>query len=79
MTQPSGRTSESKAEGLVGVDEARAALRRGQAVVLPNPAPLTCVVAATDAQGVNRAKGRPEGQAVALWAHDPGTFAALED
>ena len=79
MTHTTGTSSESEAEGLVGVAGARAALRRGQAVVLPNPAPLTCVVAGTDAQGVNRAKGRPEGQAVALWAHDPAILAALDD
>ncbi|MER7582612.1 hypothetical protein [Kitasatospora sp. NPDC097691] len=63
--------------GTVDVDGARAALRRGAAVVLPNPAPLTSVVAATDPQAVNTAKGRPAGQAVALWAHDPDTATAL--
>ncbi|MEV7601301.1 hypothetical protein AB0O91_28435 [Kitasatospora sp. NPDC089797] len=61
----------------VDLDAARSALRRGTAVVLPNPAPLTHVVAGTDPQAVNIAKGRPADQAVALWAHDPGTLAAL--
>lgn len=78
MPEPTGRTHEDL-EGLVDAGGAGEALRRGEAVVLPNPAPLTCVVAATDAPTVNRAKGRPENQAVALWAHDPATFAALED
>lgn len=74
-----GKDHENGAEGLVSAAGAAAALRRGEAVVLPNPAPLTFVVAATDARTVNRAKGRPEGQAVALWVHDPATFAALDD
>ena len=64
--------------GTVDVDGARRALRRGTAVVLPNPAPLTYVVAATDPQTVNAAKGRPLPQAVALWAHDPATLFALD-
>ncbi|MFB7909474.1 hypothetical protein ACFC1T_23850 [Kitasatospora sp. NPDC056076] len=63
--------------GTVDLDGARAALRRGTAVVLPNPAPLTHVVAGTDPRAVNTAKGRPAEQAVALWAHDPGTLARL--
>ncbi|MFF4324174.1 hypothetical protein [Streptomyces sp. NPDC001568] len=56
-----------------GVDAARAHLARGRAVVLPNPAPLTYVVAATTPDAVNRAKGRPVGQPVALWVHHPAT------
>lgn len=56
----------------------RAALHRGTAVVLPNPAPLTHVVAGTDPRAVNSAKGRPADQAVALWAHHPRTLAALD-
>ncbi|MEV6979440.1 Sua5/YciO/YrdC/YwlC family protein [Kitasatospora sp. NPDC093806] len=70
-TPQAGRASEA-----VDVDGARRALRRGTAVVLPNPAPLTHVVAGPDPQAVNTAKGRPADQAVALWAHDPDTFAA---
>ena len=60
-------------------DEAtvRLALARGSAVVLPNPAPLTCVVAATEPAAVNTAKQRPPGQAVALWAHHPATLDRL--
>ncbi|MFD4910137.1 hypothetical protein [Kitasatospora purpeofusca] len=57
----------------------RAALTRGRAVVLPNPAPLTCVVAATRPDAVNTAKQRPAEQAVALWAHHPRTLEALTE
>ncbi|MFD7081589.1 Sua5/YciO/YrdC/YwlC family protein [Streptomyces sp. NPDC002181] len=57
--------------------QARHALRRGSAVVLPNPAPLTHVVAATSATAVNRAKLRPADQPVALWAHHHDTLDAL--
>jgi L-threonylcarbamoyladenylate synthase len=46
------------------------ALRSGSAVVLPNPFPLTSVVAATAPDVVNTAKGRPAEQAVALWLAD---------
>ncbi|MFJ4091526.1 hypothetical protein ACIPYS_08075 [Kitasatospora sp. NPDC089913] len=57
----------------------RAALALGRAVVLPNPAPLTCVVAATRPDAVNLAKQRPAEQAVALWAHHPRTLDALTE
>ncbi|MGW0964677.1 hypothetical protein [Streptomyces sp. NPDC002516] len=53
------------------------ALASGQAVILPNPSPLTYVVAATDPRVVNNAKGRPAGQEVALWVHDDTTWADL--
>ncbi|GHG41801.1 hypothetical protein [Streptomyces zaomyceticus] len=56
---------------------ARRALRHGTAVVLPNPAPLTHVVTATTATAVNRAKHRPAGQSVALWAHHQDTLGTL--
>ena len=56
---------------------ASAALRRGTAVVLPNPAPLTCVVAATSAAVVNMAKNRPAGQSVALWVTDDTAWARV--
>ncbi|MGW6817511.1 Sua5/YciO/YrdC/YwlC family protein [Streptomyces sp. NPDC055005] len=59
---------------MVDEDAARRFLGHGEAVVLPNPAPLTYVVAGTDPGGVNTAKGRPADQPVALWAHAPGTF-----
>ncbi|WP_084713449.1 hypothetical protein [Streptacidiphilus rugosus] len=55
----------------------RRALDEGRAVVLPNPAPLTCVVTATRPAAVNTAKGRPDDQAVALWAHHPDTLHRL--
>ncbi|MET1074436.1 MAG: hypothetical protein ABWY11_17445, partial [Umezawaea sp.] len=58
-------------------DGARRALDAGGAVVLPNPAPLTHVVAATRPDAVNTAKGRPADQPVALWAHHPDTWPAL--
>lgn len=61
-------------QGAVDLDEARRALRAGAAVVLPNPAPLTHVVTATTPHAVNEAKGRPPGQAVALWAHHAETL-----
>ncbi|MFD5408399.1 Sua5/YciO/YrdC/YwlC family protein [Streptomyces nojiriensis] len=57
--------------------QARHALRQGSAVVLPNPAPLTHVVAATTAAAVNQAKHRPIDQPVALWAHHPDTLGTL--
>ncbi|OLR93506.1 Sua5/YciO/YrdC/YwlC family protein [Actinokineospora bangkokensis] len=62
--------------------EATAALQAGTAVVVPNPAPLTCVVTATTPEAVNRAKGRPVDQPVALWITDDvrwAEFAALTD
>ncbi|TDC75954.1 Sua5/YciO/YrdC/YwlC family protein [Streptomyces hainanensis] len=57
----------------------RRALAGGLAVVLPNPAPLTCVVAGTRPAAVNTAKERPADQAVALWAHHPATLDRLTD
>ncbi|MET7744302.1 Sua5/YciO/YrdC/YwlC family protein [Streptomyces sp. NPDC005385] len=57
--------------------QAMRALREGAAVVLPNPAPLTHVVAATIPQAVNEAKGRPSDQPTALWAHHPDTLHAV--
>ncbi|MFG2622791.1 hypothetical protein ACGFXC_34785 [Streptomyces sp. NPDC048507] len=61
----------------VGPDRAGRELLAGRAVVLPNPAPLTHVVAATTAPAVNGAKGRPADQPVALWAHHADTLDAL--
>ncbi|MCX2729100.1 hypothetical protein OOZ19_02495 [Saccharopolyspora sp. NFXS83] len=64
------------------VDRVRRALVHGRAAVLPNPAPLTYVVASTNPRVANEAKGRPADQAVALWAHHPRTvdtvFEALD-
>ena len=57
--------------GFVGrLRAAAGALRAGEAVVLPNPFPLTSVVAATAPDVVNTAKCRPADQAVALWLAD---------
>ncbi|GAA1234640.1 hypothetical protein GCM10009665_26070 [Kitasatospora nipponensis] len=53
------------------------ALAAGRAVILPNPSPLTYVVAATTPQAVNHAKGRPVDQEVALWVHDDTTWTDL--
>ncbi|MFI5669949.1 hypothetical protein [Streptomyces sp. NPDC051704] len=63
----------------VDLDGARQALGRGAAVVLPNPAPLTHVVAATTPRTVNEAKARPPGQPVALWAHHEETLRAVAE
>ncbi|RKE23630.1 tRNA A37 threonylcarbamoyladenosine synthetase subunit TsaC/SUA5/YrdC [Streptomyces sp. TLI_171] len=59
------------------LEGARRALDRGAAVVLPNPAPLTCVLTATTPTAVNEAKGRPGEQPVAVWAHSPGAVGSL--
>ncbi|WP_406195057.1 hypothetical protein OH807_06590 [Kitasatospora sp. NBC_01560] len=79
--EPAGSapTSTGAADGGATSDAAavRLALAGGSAVVLPNPAPLTCVVAGTDPAAVNAAKQRPPGQAVALWAHHPDTVGRL--
>ncbi|WP_405591063.1 Sua5/YciO/YrdC/YwlC family protein [Streptomyces sp. NBC_01190] len=53
--------------GLAGVTRA---LDTGEAVLLPTPSPLPYVVAGRVAERVNTAKGRPAGQAVALWVPD---------
>ncbi|WP_305785570.1 Sua5/YciO/YrdC/YwlC family protein [Symbioplanes lichenis] len=53
---------------------ARDTLAAGGAVVVPNPAPLTHVVAATSPQAVNLLKGRPADQPVALWCHHDETL-----
>ena len=63
--------------GTVDAEGARRALRLGQAVVLPNPSPLTSAVAGTDPRAVNTVKGRPADQAVALWVHHARTLGAL--
>ncbi|WP_017569068.1 L-threonylcarbamoyladenylate synthase [Nocardiopsis halotolerans] len=62
----------------VTLAEARQALGRDTAIVLPNPAPLTHVITATTASAVNRAKGRAPQQPVALWAHHPDTLRTLD-
>ncbi|MFF4099013.1 Sua5/YciO/YrdC/YwlC family protein [Streptomyces sp. NPDC001903] len=63
--------------GAVHLDDARQALGRGAAVVLPNPAPLTHVVTAIAPRTVNEAKARPPGRPVALWAHHPETLRTI--
>ncbi len=49
-----------------GVGHIVAALGRGDPVVLPPPSPITYGVAGTDPGAVNRAKGRPTDQPVAV-------------
>jgi tRNA A37 threonylcarbamoyladenosine synthetase subunit TsaC/SUA5/YrdC len=63
----------------VDADLVRQALSGRRAVVLPNPAPLTYVVAATAPHAVNLAKGRPADQAVALWVHHSRTADTVFD
>jgi tRNA A37 threonylcarbamoyladenosine synthetase subunit TsaC/SUA5/YrdC len=53
------------------------ALRSGAAVVLPNPSPLTYVVAATSPEAVNRAKRRPASQEVAVWVLSDDIWAEI--
>ncbi|MFJ9061760.1 Sua5/YciO/YrdC/YwlC family protein [Streptomyces sp. NPDC102409] len=61
-----------------GFTSVREALAAGEAVVLPNPAPLTHVVTATRPRAVNQAKGRDADQPVALWAHHSDTLDTLD-
>lgn len=53
-----------------GLDLVTRALEAGAAVLLPTPSPLPYVVAGRAAERVNTTKGRPAGQAVALWVPD---------
>lgn len=76
MNDPAGHERD---RAPVRLAQASAALREGAAVVLPSPAPLTHVIAATRARTVNEAKGRPGDQPVALWAHYPQTLQSLHD
>jgi L-threonylcarbamoyladenylate synthase len=66
-TAETTETPATRAGARAALAGAAAALRSGAAVVLPNPHPLTSVVAAGAPDVVNRAKGRPADQAVALW------------
>ncbi|MFD7028582.1 hypothetical protein ACFWAR_11180 [Streptomyces sp. NPDC059917] len=62
-------SSDAAPEAPLDIAAASEALGDGRAAVLPNPSPLTYVVAATTPGAVNRAKGRPADQEVALWVH----------
>ncbi|MDN5914350.1 MAG: Sua5/YciO/YrdC/YwlC family protein [Pseudonocardia sp.] len=53
-----------------GLDAACRALARGQAVIVPNPSPMTYGLVATSASAVNAVKGRPLDQPVAVSLHD---------
>ncbi|WP_405401133.1 Sua5/YciO/YrdC/YwlC family protein [Streptomyces sp. NBC_01104] len=74
MTSHAHTTSRTPA----GPAPVRETLAAGEAVVLPNPAPLTYVVTATRSRAVNEAKGRDANQPVALWAHHPDTLDTLD-
>ncbi|MFD7710017.1 hypothetical protein ACFV6E_12125 [Streptomyces sp. NPDC059785] len=74
-----GPPEEHTGRAPVSLAQAGQALRDGAAVVVPNPAPLTHVVAGPRARSVNEAKGRPGDQPVAVWAHHPDTLRVLED
>jgi hypothetical protein len=63
--------------GTVDVQQVRHHLEDGGAVILPNPAPLACVVAATNSYAVNWAIGRSPGHPVTLWVHHAETLARL--
>lgn len=53
-----------------GLSRACRELAAGNAVVVPNPAPLSYGIVATTAPAVNRLKRRPSGQNVAVSMHD---------
>ncbi|QMU70490.1 hypothetical protein [Streptacidiphilus sp. P02-A3a] len=65
------------ATALLDTGPAADALAAAGAAILPNPSPLTYVVAATDPRAVNNAKARPAGQEVALWLHHDATWTDL--
>ncbi|GLY53133.1 Sua5/YciO/YrdC/YwlC family protein [Lentzea sp. NBRC 102530] len=62
-----------------GLRTAAGAVRAGDPVVLPNPFPLTSVIAATTAEVVNKAKGRPADQPVALWVAEDERWAEFAE
>ncbi|MEX0427009.1 Sua5/YciO/YrdC/YwlC family protein [Nocardioides sp. DS6] len=62
---------------LPGVARACDMLAAGQALVVPNPPPMTYGVVATQAWEVNAVKGRPVDQNVAVSLHDPSEWAAV--
>jgi hypothetical protein len=63
--------------GTVDLTQARQHLEAGRAVILPNPAPLACVVAAINPYAVNRVMGRAPDRPVTLWAHHADTLDRL--
>ncbi|MER5884870.1 hypothetical protein ABT160_13655 [Streptomyces sp. NPDC001941] len=65
------------ATALLDTGPAADALTAGGAAILPNPSPLTYVVAATSPQAVNNAKARLADQEVALWVHHDTTWTEL--
>jgi L-threonylcarbamoyladenylate synthase len=62
-----------------GLAEIAAALRAGEAVVIPFASPLPYVVAGTRASTVNEAKGRPSGQPCGILVGAPEDVAAYLD
>jgi tRNA A37 threonylcarbamoyladenosine synthetase subunit TsaC/SUA5/YrdC len=65
--------------GLVDLPAAARVLTTGGALVVPNPAPLTCVITASSPEVVNRAKRRRPDRPVALWLHDDQVRDGLKD
>lgn len=70
MTDPAARTTTGEQHRLAGLTAACRALASGQAVVVPNPSPMTYGLVATSASAVNAVKGRPVDQPVAVSLHD---------
>ncbi|MDN5913988.1 MAG: Sua5/YciO/YrdC/YwlC family protein [Pseudonocardia sp.] len=66
--------AETHRPAVPGLDAACRALARGQAVIVPNPSPMTYGLVATSASAVNTVKGRPIDQAVAVSLHDQGEW-----
>lgn len=62
--------TEPRPPALPGLDAACRALARGQAIIVPNPSPMTYGLVASSASAVNAAKGRQPHQPVAVSLHD---------
>jgi tRNA A37 threonylcarbamoyladenosine synthetase subunit TsaC/SUA5/YrdC len=61
-----------------GLAEIAAALRHGEAVLIPFPSPLPYVLAATDASAVNQATGRPRNQPCGILSTAENVAPALD-
>lgn len=70
MTSAGWSRPESAQPTLPGIDEACRVLAAGQAVVVPNPSPMTYGIVATSPRPVNALKRRPLDQHVAISLHD---------
>ncbi|WP_217451631.1 hypothetical protein [Candidatus Frankia nodulisporulans] len=78
-TGPSSGTEGRAVSAATAPQEVRAALVAGRAVIMPNPPPLTYVVAATTPTAVNQAKRRPVDQEVAVWVTGDALLGELAD